>query len=44
MTPLVALEDAYDLYPLLGLAKDRARVRDSVLEFAELALDCTLRA
>lgn len=39
---LVALEDAYDLYPLIGLDLDRAACRRAVLEYAALALDCTL--
>ncbi|BDZ54230.1 TetR/AcrR family transcriptional regulator [Agromyces marinus] len=39
---IVALEDAYDLYPLLGLARDRAVVRQAVLDYAGLALDVEL--
>ncbi len=38
---LVALEDAYDLYPLIGVELDRARTRRNVLSYAELALGCT---
>ncbi|MFK4730685.1 TetR family transcriptional regulator [Agromyces mediolanus] len=39
---LVALEDAYDLYPLIGVELDRAECRRAVVEYAELALDCSL--
>lgn len=41
---LVALEDAYDLYPLIGLELDRAQSRRNVLSYAELALGCELGA
>lgn len=39
---IVALEDAYDLYPLLGLSLDRENCRRSVMRYAELALGCSL--
>jgi len=39
---LVALEDAYDLYPLIGVDLDRAQSRRNVLSYAELALGCDL--
>ncbi|QAY63079.1 TetR family transcriptional regulator [Xylanimonas allomyrinae] len=39
---LVALEDAYDLYPLIGVELDRAACRANVLSYASLALRCTL--
>jgi AcrR family transcriptional regulator len=35
---IVALEDAYDLYPLIGLDLDREECRRNVLSYAELAL------
>lgn len=41
---LVALEDAYDLYPLIGVELDRAQSRRNVLSYAELALGCELGA
>ncbi len=39
---LVALEDAYDMYPLMGLGLDRAECRRAVLDYARIALDCEL--
>ncbi|WP_102159649.1 TetR/AcrR family transcriptional regulator [Zhihengliuella halotolerans] len=39
---LVALEDAYDLYPQLGLSLTGAERRAGVRAYAELALQCTL--
>ncbi|MCO1339926.1 hypothetical protein BJH93_13675 [Kocuria polaris] len=39
---LVALEDAYDLYPQLGLALTGAERRAGVRAYAELSLQCTL--
>ncbi|MEZ3160819.1 TetR family transcriptional regulator [Microbacterium sp. BWT-B31] len=39
---LVALEDAYDLYPLIGLDLDPAAYRSNIVSYAELALRCTL--
>ncbi|MRX43412.1 TetR/AcrR family transcriptional regulator [Agromyces kandeliae] len=39
---LVALEDSYDMYPLLGLGLDRAVCRRAVLDYAAIALDCEL--
>lgn len=39
---IVALEDAYDLYPLIGVELDRAQSRRNVLSYAELALGCEL--
>ncbi len=35
---VVALEDAYDLYPLIGLEHDPARYRSNILAYAALAL------
>lgn len=40
---LVALEDAYDLYPLIGVNFARESCRDNVISYAELALGCSLR-
>lgn len=37
---IVALEDAYDMYPVLGVDLDRARIRRAVLTYAALALGC----
>lgn len=37
---LIALEDAYDLYPLIGLDLDREAVRRGVLGYAAMALGC----
>ncbi|MFT4219463.1 MAG: TetR family transcriptional regulator [Microbacterium sp.] len=39
---LVALEDAYDMYPLVGVELDRAECRAAVVSYAELALQCSL--
>lgn len=39
---LVALEDAYDLYPLIGLEHPAQSYRRHVASYAELALGCTL--
>lgn len=39
---LVALEDAYDLYPLIGLDLPAATYRANVVSYAETALACTL--
>ncbi|WP_244857524.1 TetR/AcrR family transcriptional regulator [Agromyces archimandritae] len=39
---IVALEDAYDLYPLVGVDLDRGECRGAVIGYAELALDCDL--
>lgn len=39
---LVALEDAYDLYPLIGLEIAPAVYRRNLLSYAELALGCSL--
>ncbi|WP_430644859.1 TetR/AcrR family transcriptional regulator [Agromyces sp. GXS1127] len=39
---IVALEDSYDLYPLIGLAHDRESARRAVLDYAGLALDVEL--
>lgn len=41
---LVALEDAYDLYPVAGITSDRAAIRRSVVDLAELLLDTSLRS
>lgn len=41
---LVALEDAYDLYPLVGDTTPREICRDSVRSYAELALGVELPA
>jgi len=38
---LVALEDAYDLYPLIGLDLPPESYRRNVLSYAELALGCS---
>lgn len=38
---LVALEDAYDLYPLVGDTTPREECRDAVRSYAELALGVT---
>lgn len=35
---IVALEDAYDLYPLVGVDLDRAAVRRSIMAYASMAL------
>ncbi|MFV0425404.1 MAG: TetR/AcrR family transcriptional regulator [Beutenbergiaceae bacterium] len=35
---IVALEDAYDLYPLVGVDMDRESIRTSVMGYASLAL------
>ncbi|MBP6995726.1 MAG: TetR/AcrR family transcriptional regulator [Phycicoccus sp.] len=40
---IVALEDAYDFYPVIGIPGDRAQIRESVVAYAELALDTPLR-
>ncbi|MBS1675406.1 MAG: TetR family transcriptional regulator [Actinobacteria bacterium] len=37
---IVALEDAYDLYPLIGLELGAAASRANILSYASLALDC----
>lgn len=39
---IVALEDAYDLYPLIGLEHDAATYRANILSYARTALDCPL--
>lgn len=39
---IVALEDAYDLYPLIGLDHPPALYRGNIVSYAELALRCTL--
>jgi len=39
---LVALEDAYDLYPLIGLDLPAASYRANIVSYAETALACTL--
>lgn len=38
---IVALEDAYDLYPLIGVELDRVACRAAILHYAGLALGCT---
>lgn len=37
---IVALEDAYDLYPLIGLEHGAATYRANILSYASLALGC----
>ncbi len=39
---ILALEDAYDIYPLIGLTHDRETIRDGVISYAELALNVDL--
>ncbi|MGH3691715.1 MAG: TetR family transcriptional regulator [Microbacterium sp.] len=39
---IVALEDAYDLYPLIGLEIGAETYRANILSYARTALDCTL--
>ena len=39
---ILALEDAFDLYPLIGLKHDRQQIRDGVIAYAELALNVDL--
>lgn len=39
---LVALEDAYDLYPLIGLDLPPETYRRNVMSYAELALNCAI--
>lgn len=41
---LIALEDAYDLYPVFGMNQNRQDVRDGVLSYAELALSVDLKS
>jgi len=41
---IVALEDAYDLYPLIGVSLDREAVRRAVMRYAELALGAEILA
>ncbi|UYQ77446.1 TetR family transcriptional regulator [Glutamicibacter sp. JL.03c] len=40
---LIALEDAYDLYPVIGVPLSGAEKRANVRSYAELALGCTLQ-
>lgn len=39
---IVALEDAYDLYPLIGLEHPTELYRANIVSYAELALGCSL--
>lgn len=39
---ILALEDAYDIYPLTGLQQNRQDIRDGVISYAELALNVDL--
>jgi AcrR family transcriptional regulator len=39
---IVALEDAYDLYPLIGLELGAETYRANILSYARTALDCAL--
>lgn len=39
---LVALEDAYDLYPILGLPQDRRQIRENTVAVAEMLLGTEL--
>ncbi len=39
---IVALEDAYDLYPLIGLEHGAETYRENILSYARIALDCEL--
>ncbi|QNA92413.1 MULTISPECIES: TetR family transcriptional regulator [unclassified Microbacterium] len=39
---IVALEDAYDLYPLIGLELGAETYRANILSYASTALDCPL--
>ncbi len=41
---IVALEDAYDLYPLIGLEQPASVYRANILSYAQLALGCELTA
>ncbi len=41
---IVALEDAYDLYPLIGVDLDREACRRAVIRYAELALGVQILA
>lgn len=41
---IVALEDAYDLYPLIGLELPPSVYRANIVSYAETALGCTLPA
>ncbi|WP_217183577.1 TetR/AcrR family transcriptional regulator [Streptomyces sp. AC495_CC817] len=39
---IVALEDAYDLYPLIGLEHGASVYRANIVSYARVALDCPL--
>ncbi|AJT43038.1 hypothetical protein UM93_10365 [Psychromicrobium lacuslunae] len=39
---IVALEDAYDMYPLIGLTQPAAEYRANVRSYAQLALGCEI--
>lgn len=41
---LIALEDAYDLYPVIGVELSGEEKRANVFSYAELALGCTFAA
>jgi AcrR family transcriptional regulator len=41
---IVALEDAYDLYPLIGLELGATTYRANILSYASLALGCEIAA
>jgi AcrR family transcriptional regulator len=39
---LLAIEDTYDFYPIIGMTVDRAELRQNLRAYAEVALQCTL--
>ncbi len=39
---LLAIEDTYDFYPIIGMTVSRAELRHNVRAYAEVALQCTL--
>lgn len=39
---LLAIEDTYDFYPIIGMTVDRAELRRNLRAYAEVALQCTL--
>jgi AcrR family transcriptional regulator len=39
---LLAIEDTYDFYPIIGMTVNRAELRQNLRAYAEVALQCTL--
>ncbi len=39
---LLAIEDTYDFYPIIGMTVSRAELRQNLRSYAEVALQCTL--